>query len=68
MAIDVSEIRVSACYRSGSGELRQVRAIESGVVTYVVIFHALHRTSVGPLERMPLRQFAGEAASGEACP
>jgi hypothetical protein len=68
MAIDVSQIRVSACYRTQSGELRHVRAIEAGEVTYVVIFHALHRTSVGPLQRLPSSQFAREAERGEACP
>ncbi|MGE0421590.1 MAG: hypothetical protein AB7O88_04965 [Reyranellaceae bacterium] len=68
MPLDVNQIRVGTCYRSRSGELRQVRAIVAEEVTYVVIFHALHRTSVGPHERMPLARFADEIERGEACP
>jgi len=68
MSLDVSQIQVGAGYRAGSGELRQVRAIESDEVTYVVIVHALRRTSVGPLEHLPIARFAREAERPEACP
>ena len=64
----VTQIRVGTCYRSHSGQLRQVRAIVCDEVAYVVIFHALHRTSVGPLEHMASARFAEEIERGEACP
>lgn len=68
MPIEIADIRIGACYRAGEGELRQVRAIVEDEVSYVVVFHALHRISVGPLERMKLARFADEADRNEPCP
>jgi hypothetical protein len=68
MPIDVSQVRVGICYRARGNELRQVRALENDEVSYVVVVHALHRTTVGPLERMPVARFAQEADREERCP
>ncbi len=68
MPMEVSRIRVGACYRAGMNELRQVRAIENDAVSYVVVFHALHRTTVGPIERLPIARFAEEAERIEPNP
>lgn len=65
MPIDVAHIQIGNCYRTGTGQLRRVTAVEEGQVAFVVIFHAFNRTSVGPTERMPIDQFAAQAQTVE---
>ncbi len=68
MPIEVSQVHVGVCYRAAANELRQVRALDNDEVSYVVVFHALHRTTIGPVERMPVARFAQEALGEERCP
>ena len=68
MPVEVSQVRVGACYRAAANELRQVRAVENGVVSYVVVFHALNQTTIGPIQRIDESRFAMEAEGEVACP
>lgn len=68
MSTAVSQVRIGACYRTRSNELRQVRAIENDIVSYVVVFHTLHETSVGPMERATLWRFVMDFVVDEPCP
>jgi len=68
MAIEMSRVRVGSCYRADANEMRLVKALGDGEVSYVVVFHALHRTTIRPIERMPLTRFAQEALGIERLP
>jgi len=68
MPIEMSQVRVGSCYRTVDNEMRLVKAVDNDQVSYVVVFHALHRTTVGPIERLPIARFAREAQGIERLP
>jgi hypothetical protein len=68
MSTEVSQVRIGTCYRTRSSELRQVRAIENDMVSYVVVVHTARETSVGPMERVTLSRFVMDLVVDEPCP